>query len=292
MSGCTLCPRKCGTDRSVSVGFCGADDGIKIARAALHFWEEPFISGKGGSGTVFFSHCNLKCVFCQNYQISAEGFGKRVSADRFFEILADLAEQGAENINLVSPTHYAAAVAPILQKFKARYNLPVVYNCGGYEEVETLKMLEGIVDVYLPDIKYFDSRVSAKYSCADDYFQKASKAVAEMRRQRQKDIFEGGMMKSGVAVRHLILPTLADQSIKILDWVRQNLGADTFVSLMAQYSPFYLAHNYPEIDRKITAREYERVLYAAEEMGFKNLLAQELCSADEKFVPSFDLQGV
>ena len=190
MSLCNVCPKNCNSNRNDNVGFCGASKNIKVAKAYLHEWEEPFISGTKGSGTVFFSHCNLKCVFCQNYKISAEGFGKNLSQDELYGVFKNLEQQGAHNINLVTPSHYAPYILPVLQKFKQNSNLPIVYNCGGYEKVETLKMLDGIVDVYLPDMKYVDSRISQKYSHASDYFEVNIKAVLEMKRQQPQDIFD------------------------------------------------------------------------------------------------------
>jgi len=292
MSLCNLCPKNCNANRTDKVGFCGANKNIKVAKAYLHEWEEPFISGTNGSGTVFFSHCNLKCVFCQNYKISAEGFGKNLSQDELYGVFKNLEQQGAHNVNLVTPTHYVPYILPVLQKFKQNSNLPIVYNCGGYEKVETLKMLDGLVDVYLPDMKYVDSRISQKYSHVSDYFDVNTQAVLEMKRQQPQDIFEGDLIKKGVVIRHLVMPNLVDQSKKILDWVCNNLGKNTLVSLMAQYQPFYRACEFDEINRKITEREYNRVLDYADQLEMTNILCQERASSNEKYVPSFDLQGV
>jgi len=292
MSLCNLCPKNCNANRTDKVGFCGANKNIKVAKAYLHEWEEPFISGTNGSGTVFFSHCNLKCVFCQNYKISAEGFGKNLSQDELYGVFKNLEQQGAHNVNLVTPTHYVPYILPVLQKFKQNSSLPIVYNCGGYEKVETLKMLDGLVDVYLPDMKYVDSRISQKYSHVSDYFDVNTQAVLEMKRQQPQDIFEGDLIKKGVVIRHLVMPNLVDQSKKILDWVCNNLGKNTLVSLMAQYQPFYRACEFDEINRKITEREYNRVLDYADQLEMTNILCQERASSNEKYVPSFDLQGV
>ena len=292
MSLCNLCPKNCNANRNEKTGFCGADKNIKVAKAYLHEWEEPFISGTNGSGTVFFSHCNLKCVFCQNYKISAEGFGKNLSQDELYGVFKNLEQQGAHNVNLVTPTHYVPYILPVLQKFKQNSSLPIVYNCGGYEKVETLKMLDGLVDVYLPDMKYVDSRISQKYSHVSDYFDVNTQAVLEMKRQQPQDIFEGDLIKKGVVIRHLVMPNLVDQSKKILDWVCNNLGKNTLVSLMAQYQPFYRACEFDEINRKITEREYNRVLDYADQLEMTNILCQERASSNEKYVPSFDLQGV
>ena len=292
MSLCNICPKNCSVNRNDKVGFCGADKNIRVAKAYLHEWEEPFISGINGSGTVFFSHCNLKCVFCQNYKISAEGFGKNLSQDELYGVFKNLEQQGAHNINLVTPSHYVPYILPVLQKFKQNSNLPIVYNCGGYEKVETLKMLDGIVDVYLPDMKYVDNRISQKYSHASDYFEVNTKALLEMKRQQPQDLFNGDLLTKGVVVRHLVMPNLVDQSKKILDWVCNNLGKNTLVSLMAQYQPFYRANEFGEINRKITEREYSRVLDYADQLEMENILCQEMTSSNEKYVPSFDLQGV
>jgi len=292
MSLCNLCPKNCNANRTDKVGFCGANKNIKVAKAYLHEWEEPFISGTNGSGTVFFSHCNLKCVFCQNYKISAEGFGKNLSQDELYGVFKNLEQQGAHNVNLVTPTHYVPYILPVLQKFKQNSSLPIVYNCGGYEKVETLKMLDGLVDVYLPDMKYVDSRISQKYSHTSDYFDVNTQAVLEMKRQQPQDLFDGDLLTKGVVVRHLVMPNLVDQSKKILDWICNNLGKNTLVSLMAQYQPFYRANEFGEINRKITEREYSRVLDYADQLEMENILCQEMTSSNEKYVPSFDLQGV
>ena len=292
MSLCNLCPKNCNANRTDKVGFCGANKNIKVAKAYLHEWEEPFISGTNGSGTVFFSHCNLKCVFCQNYKISAEGFGKNLSQDELYGVFKNLEQQGAHNVNLVTPTHYVPYILPVLQKFKQNSSLPIVYNCGGYEKVETLKMLDGLVDVYLPDMKYVDSRISQKYSHVSDYFDVNTQAVLEMKRQQPQDLFDGDLLTKGVVVRHLVMPNLVDQSKKILDWICNNLGKNTLVSLMAQYQPFYRANEFGEINRKITEREYSRVLDYADQLEMENILCQEMTSSNEKYVPSFDLQGV
>ncbi|MBE5748840.1 MAG: radical SAM protein [Clostridiales bacterium] len=292
MSLCNVCPKNCNSNRNDNVGFCGASKNIKVAKAYLHEWEEPFISGTKGSGTVFFSHCNLKCVFCQNYKISAEGFGKNLSQDELYGVFKNLEQQGAHNINLVTPSHYVPYILPVLQKFKQNSNLPIVYNCGGYEKVETLKMLDGLVDVYLPDMKYVDSRISQKYSHTSDYFDVNTQAVLEMKRQQPQDLFDGDLLTKGVVVRHLVMPNLVDQSKKILDWICNNLGKNTLVSLMAQYQPFYRANEFGEINRKITEREYSRVLDYADQLEMENILCQEMTSSNEKYVPSFDLQGV
>ena len=285
---CSICPRHCNVDRSVNLGFCQSPDNFRVARAALHFWEEPCISGKEGSGTVFFSGCNLKCVFCQNNEISAENKGVEISDDKLISIFENLISQGANNINLVNPTHYAKRLAKVLGKWKSP--VPIVYNSSGYEEVETLKALDGLIDIYLPDLKYIRAGKALRYSKAADYFEKASAALLEMRRQVE-DKFDGDIMKSGMIIRHLILPQNTNSSIAVLDFIKSNFP-DTFVSLMAQYTPCGDLSEFPEINRKITKREYEKVVNYAFDNSFDKLFIQELSSADKSFIPKFDFTGV
>ena len=285
---CSICPRHCNVDRSVNLGFCQSPDNFRVARAALHFWEEPCISGKEGSGTVFFSGCNLKCVFCQNNEISAENKGVEISDDKLISIFENLVSQGANNINLVNPTHYAKRLAKVLGRWKSP--VPIVYNSSGYEEVETLKMLDGLIDIYLPDLKYIRSEKAMRYSKAADYFEKASAALLEMRRQVE-DKFDGDIMKSGMIIRHLILPQNTNSSIAVLDFIKSNFP-NTFVSLMAQYTPCGDLSEFPEINRKITKREYEKVVNYALDNSFDKLFIQELSSADKSFIPKFDFTGV
>lgn len=285
---CSICPRHCNVDRSVNLGFCQSPDNFRVARAALHFWEEPCISGKEGSGTVFFSGCNLKCVFCQNNEISAENKGVEISDDKLISIFENLISQGANNINLVNPTHYAKRLAKVLSRWKSP--VPIVYNSSGYEEVETLKMLDGLIDIYLPDLKYIRAEKAMRYSKAADYFEKASAALLEMRRQVE-DKFDGDIMKSGMIIRHLILPQNTNSSIAVLDFIKSNFP-NTFVSLMAQYTPCGDLSDFPEINRKITKREYEKVVNYAFDNSFDKLFIQELSSADKSFIPKFDFTGV
>ena len=285
---CSICPRHCNVDRSVNLGFCQSPDNFRVARAALHFWEEPCISGKEGSGTVFFSGCNLKCVFCQNNEISAENKGVEISDDKLISIFENLISQGANNINLVNPTHYAKRLAKVLSRWKSP--VPIVYNSSGYDEVETLKALDGLIDIYLPDLKYIRAEKAMRYSKAADYFEKASVALLEMRRQVE-DKFDGDIMKSGMIIRHLILPQNTNSSIAVLDFIKSNFP-DTFVSLMAQYTPCGDLSEFPEINRKITKREYEKVVNYAFDNSFDKLFIQELSSADKSFIPKFDFTGV
>lgn len=285
---CSICPRHCNVDRSVNLGFCQSPDSFRVARAALHFWEEPCISGKEGSGTVFFSGCNLKCVFCQNNEISSENKGVEISDDKLISIFENLISQGANNINLVNPTHYAKRLAKVLSRWKSP--VPIVYNSSGYEEVETLKALDGLIDIYLPDLKYIRAEKAMRYSKAADYFEKASAALLEMRRQVE-DKFDGDIMKSGMIIRHLILPQNTNSSIAVLDFIKSNFP-NTFVSLMAQYTPCGDLSEFPEINRKITKREYEKVVNYAFDNSFDKLFIQELSSADKSFIPKFDFTGV
>lgn len=288
---CNTCPRNCNIDREINVGFCSVGEKIKIARAELHFWEEPCISGTNGSGTVFFSGCPLKCVYCQNSEISSNAYGKEISTERLAEIFKELEEKGAHNINLVTPTHFTYQILEALKIYKP--NIPIVYNCSGYEKVETLKKLEGIVDIYLTDIKYFDSEVSKKYSKAEDYFDVASNAVKEMIRQQPQNIFlENGIMQKGVIIRHLVLPLNLTQTKKILQWIKNNLPENVIISLMSQYIPLSKACEHKEINRKITKREYEKALNMFYEFGFENGFMQELESSKEDFIPPFNLAGV
>ena len=288
---CNMCPRRCSADRKNSVGFCGVPQDFVIARAALHHWEEPCISGKNGSGTVFFSGCNLRCVYCQNYPISHGCFGKRISDKRLTEIFDSLIEQGAENINLVNPTHYALQLIRVLKDYKSP--VPVVYNSSGYESVETLKRLEGVIDIYLPDLKYITADRAQKYSAAADYFEKASAAIAEMRRQVPEDVVSpDGKLLKGLIIRHLILPMNTNRSIEIFSWIKKTLGERTLVSLMAQYTPCGEIDAFPELQRRITEREYNKVLSFLEEEGFENAFVQKRTAADSGYIPDFDPTGV
>ena len=288
---CNACPRECSVDRAVKRGVCRMPENFVVARAARHDWEEPCISGTKGSGTVFFSGCSLGCVFCQNHEISSENFGKEISDDRLMQIFDELTSSGVHNINLVNPTHYAERLAVVLKEYKPK--IPIVYNSGGYEKVETLRKLEGLVDIYLPDLKYISPERSLKYSRAENYFEYAAPAIKEMIRQTGPAVLDsGGIMKKGTIIRHLILPKNTNQSIKIIEWLSENVPNDTYISLMAQYTPIIHSDAYPELNRAITEREYEKVLIALENSGFYNCFVQELKSASEGYVPKFDLSGV
>lgn len=287
---CSICPRKCNADRENSVGFCKSPAEFRLARAALHFWEEPCISGENGSGTVFFSGCNLKCVYCQNYEISIENKGIVVDDSRLIEIFKSLIEQGAENINLVNPTHYAYRLADIFSKWKCP--VPVVYNTSGYESVQTLKMLDGIVDIYLTDFKYIRPDKAQRYSSAPDYPDVVKNALAEMKRQVQGYAFDSrGVMQKGVIVRHLVLPQNTNSALRIIDYIAENYS-DTYLSIMAQYVPCGSLENYPEINRKITEREYNKVVDYALQTGLENVFIQQTESAEKEFIPPFDFTGI
>ncbi len=261
----------------------------KVARAALHFWEEPLISGKNGSGTVFFSGCCLGCVYCQNYDISQENFGKLISYERLAEIFKELEQNGAHNINLVNPTHYALAIKKALDIYRPK--IPVVYNSGGYDRVETLKMLQGYIDIYLMDLKYLDKSRAKLYSLAEYYPEIAKSAIKEAIIQQPECVIKDGLMQKGVIIRHLILPQGTNEAIKVFDWVRENANTAYF-SIMSQYIPLGQAKDMPIINRKITKREYEKVLNYITEFDFSNVFIQENSSAKEDYIPPFDLKGV
>lgn len=288
---CTLCPRNCGAERTAEsgAGVCRMGTQPKIARAALHMWEEPCISGTRGSGAVFFSGCGLRCVFCQNEAISQQGEGKIVTPERLAEIFRELEAQGAHNINLVTAAHFVPAVLEALNLY--RPNIPIVYNSSGYESIETLRMLSGVVDIYLPDYKYIDSNMAAMLSGARDYPEVAFAAIAEMIRQTGAPVYdENGMMQRGTLIRHLVLPGLTGDSMKILTRIRDEFPGIP-VSLMGQYTPCGRALSIPGMDRKIKKKEYARVLAHMEAIGLDGY-RQELGSADGAFIPSFDETGV
>lgn len=290
---CTLCPRECGADRETSHGFCGGGFLPRAAKAYLHMWEEPCISGTKGSGTVFFSGCSLKCCFCQNYRISAENFGREITVKRLSEIFLELQDKGAHNINLVSPTHYVPQIIAALDMCRDKLHIPVAYNCGGYEKAETIEMLRGYIDIFMPDMKYYSSELSEKYSAAPDYFEYASKAIAKMIEIAGEPVFdENGIMQSGVIIRHMVLPTHRRDSEEVLKKLYELYGKDSFLlSLMSQYTPFYKSCEHKEINRRISTYEYEKVSQLAQELGFNGFM-QERSSAKEEYTPDFDLIGI
>lgn len=292
---CSLCPRKCGADRINSVGFCGMKRTVRLARAALHQWEEPCISGTDetrGSGTVFFSGCVLRCIFCQNHEISAGGFGKDISVERLSEIFLELQAKGAWNINLVSPTPYVPQIIAALNIAGDRLKIPVVYNTGGYERVETLRMLEGFADIYLPDVKYYSDELAAELSSASGYFGIAMSAVEEMLRQVGRPRFSAeGMLEKGVIIRHLVIPGHYRDSVEVIRRIGERFGNDVLFSLMSQYTPFWKAKEIKALNRRITTFEYRKALDAVYAAGLEGYM-QEKSSAREEYTPEFDLFGV
>lgn len=291
---CELCPRKCKVNRFETKGFCGMGASPVCAKATLHKWEEPCISYKNGAGTVFFSGCNLHCVYCQNNAISNEFFGTEINYHRLAEIYLNLQDSGADNIELVTPTHFIPDIIKSLDLAKEKLKIPVIYNSGGYELAETIRMLDGYIDVYLPDIKYFSPDISQKYSSAPDYFGYASLAVLEMIRQTGNLQYnsDGGLLK-GTIIRHLVLPNCRHDSMKIMDWIAENTSSEqVLVSIMSQYTPFdFISDNFSELNRKITKMEYKSVVRHAENLGIFGF-TQQKSSSDEKYVPEFNLSGI
>lgn len=292
---CALCPRACMADRMHGkLGYCHANAHVKIARAALHMWEEPCISGAKGSGTIFFSYCTLQCVFCQNFEISTLGFGEEISISRLAEIFLELQQKGAANINLVTPTQYVIQIIQALTIAKQRgLIIPILYNSSGYETVETLKLLEGYIDIYLPDFKYNNDQLAYRYSKVKGYASIAKQAIAEMVRQTGKPIFnKDGMMQKGVIVRHLILPGQLGDSKDIIEYLHDTYQDTVYISIMNQFTPTRQLAAFPEINRPLTAEEYEEVVQYALMLGVKNAFIQEQGTAKESFIPPFNLDGV
>ena len=291
---CILCPWKCGIDRFSQVGFCGASDKVKIALVSLHQWEEPCLVGTNGAGTVFFSNCNMRCCFCQNHQISQGGFGVEVTIDRLAEIFLEQQERGAVNIDLVTPTHYVPQIITALNIAKSKgLSIPIVYNSNGYENVETIELLKGYVDIFLPDLKYFNDDTAVKYSSAPNYFETASKAIAKMFELVGSTEFDSsGLMKRGLIVRHLILPNHRRESMKIVEWFYKSFGDAIYISLMNQYTPMFNAAKFKELNRRLTTFEYDSVINYALELGIKNCYIQVGKTASKEFVPNFNLDGI
>ncbi len=298
MKECTLCPRNCRVDRLAGqTGYCGQTAQIRAARAALHYWEEPCICGPEGSGAVFFSGCVLKCVFCQNGQIARGKVGWEIETCRLAEIFLELQEQGANNINLVTPTQYVPQIAGALEAAKAKgLRIPIVYNTGSYEKVETLKWMEGLVDIYLPDLKYYSSELAARYSNAPDYFETAAAAIEEMVRQVGEPVMEGqeeeARMKRGVIVRHLLMPGCLEDSKAVIRYLHQTYGNRIYLSIMNQYTPVADLEKYPELNRKVSRRSYEKLVNYALALGVENGFIQEGDTAKESFIPGFDGEGL
>lgn len=295
---CTLCPRNCRIDRTAGqTGVCGQTDGLKVARAALHYWEEPCISGEQGSGTVFFSGCALHCVFCQNADIANGTAGKEITRERLAEIFLELQGKGANNINLVTPGHFAPQIVWALERAKRQgLTVPIVYNTSSYENVDTLKSLEGLVDIYLPDFKYMDAKLSRKYSHAPDYSEVAKAAVAEMVRQTgSAEFFEGdedGLMRRGTIVRHLLLPGYTEDSKAVIRYLYETYGDAIYISIMNQFTPLAGVARYPELNRRVTEAEYDAVVDYAIGLGVEHGFIQDGETAEESFIPQFDGEGV
>lgn len=280
-----MCPRSCNVDRSKVSGFCGSNDKIKIGKVMLHSWEEPILAEKN-SGAIFFSNCPLKCIFCQNYEISQEGKGKDFSVDELVDVIKQLEGMGAENIDLVSPTQYTDQIVKALKIYKPK--VPVVWNSNGYESIESLEKLKGLVDIFMPDLKYVSSKISLEYSKCADYFEKTSQAILKMRELQPQDEYKEGKLIKGMIVRHLVLPNTYLDTKLVLKWIKNNLGKDTIISVMSQYTPYYLANCHTVLKNKISEREYKRVEKTVFELGFENGFLQELNSADECYIPDFE----
>ncbi|MEK6265717.1 MAG: radical SAM protein [Clostridium sp.] len=292
---CNLCPRKCYVNRlEGELGFCKSSKDIKIAKVTLHEWEEPFVSGKGGSGTVFFSDCNLRCVFCQNNSISHEGIGKIVSINRLSEIFLQQQKRGAHNINLVTPTHYVPQIIEALKLAKGNgLNIPVLYNSNGYENLDTIRALKGFIDVYLPDLKYYKDKYALKYSAAPDYFNTASKAITEMVSQVGEPKFDNaGIIQKGVIIRHLMIPGLLFDSKKIIDFIHTTFNDSVYISLMNQYTPLHEAYKYSEINKPLNPEHYDALINYCLNIGITKCFIQESGTSSKAFVPEFDLSGV
>ncbi len=290
LADCTLCPRECHVNRLAGqTGYCRQTAEVRVARASLHLWEEPCISGARGSGTVFFSGCALGCVYCQNYRVSRGQVGKTVTTERLAETFLTLEAQGAHNLNLVTPSHFLPQIVEALTLARKQgLQLPVVYNCGGYEKAETLQLLAGYVDIYLPDLKYCSPDLARKYSHCTDYFQHASIALAEMVRQVGEPVFrQDGLMARGVIVRHLLLPGQLQDSMDVIRYLHQEFGNQIYISIMSQYTPLSVAQEYPELQRKVSTEEYDRLVDYAISLGVENGFIQEGDAALESFIPEF-----
>ena len=288
---CTICPHRCGINRNKVIGRCKATNKIKIALYSIHNFEEPCISGEKGSGTIFFSNCNMNCIYCQNYEISQLGKGKEITIDELANIMIIQQEKGVENINLVTPTSYALQIKEAIIKAKEKgLKIPIVYNTNGYENVETLKLLEGLIDIYLPDLKYAENELGKKYSKVDNYFEVATTAIQEMYRQVGKpQLNENGIMQKGMIIRHLVLPNHIENSKKVLKWIKENVDENVFVSIMAQYFPTYKAKE-TDLNRKLNAKEWEEIENYIEEINIENGYIQELGEHEEEYVPKWEFE--
>lgn len=293
ISKCEICPHKCKVNRYEKKGYCRCDDNVRIALVSKHYFEEPCISGRNGSGTIFFSNCNLNCIFCQNHDISQGGKGIDVTIERLAEIMLEQQERGANNINLVTPTMYVEQIIKAIDIAKKNgLNIPIVYNTNGYEEVETIKKLNGYIDIYLPDFKYFTNELAIKYSKAPNYFEKVTSALIEMQSQFDEYVFDGEIMKKGMIVRHLVLPNHIQNSKNVLKWIKENLREDIYVSVMAQYFPTYKAIGDELIGRKLSFSEYRKIEQYFYGLDIKNGYIQDLGKHEEEFVPDFNMNNV
>jgi len=288
---CEICPHKCKINRiNKEIGRCKSKDTVKIALASIHNYEEPCISGENGSGTIFFSNCNMNCVYCQNYEISQQGLGTEITIKRLAEIFIEQQEKGVENINLVTPTSYVIQIIEAIKiARKKSLKIPIVYNTNGYENLETIKLLDGYIDIYLPDLKYVDNNMAKKYSKVDNYFEIATEAIKEMNRQVGESIFDDrGVMKKGIIIRHLVLPNHIENSKKVLKWIEQNMPEKTFVSIMAQYFPTYKAKEIKDLNRKLTQKEYNEIEQFLYSLNLENGYIQELGEHEEEYVPKWN----
>jgi putative pyruvate formate lyase activating enzyme len=295
LSECNLCPRKCGINRlNNQLGYCKSGRNIKVSKAYLHKWEEPCITGVNGSGTVFFSNCNLQCVFCQNYKISQQGIGKEISTERLSEIFLELQKKGANNINLVTPTHFVPQIIESIRLSKdCGLNIPIIYNSNGYENIETIDLLNGLIDIYLPDLKYYDNKYAIQYSSAPNYFLFASKAITRMVKQVGPPKFDkDGNIKKGVIIRHMMLPKLLFDSKKIIDFIYNTFGDDVYISLMSQYTPTYNAYKHKNLNETLNSKHYSALIDYCLTLGIKNGFIQEGESCSESFIPDFNLEGI
>ena len=292
LTKCEICPHKCGVDRTKNeIARCKSTDKVKIALYSVHHFEEPCISGENGSGTVFFSNCNLNCIYCQNYEISQQGKGREISIEELAEIFIEQQNRNVENINLVTPTSYTLQIIEAIKIAKKKgLVIPIIYNTNGYEEVETLKLLEGYVDVYLPDLKYYDDGIGKKYSKIDNYFEIATKAIQEMYRQVGSPVLdERGMIRKGLMIRHLVLPNYIENSKKVLKWIKENIDKNVYIDIMAQYFPTYQAKNDSKLNRKLTKEEYQEIEEYVYQLDIINGYMQELGEHEEEYVPKWDI---
>ena len=289
---CTICPHRCGINRTTKqAGRCKSTDKVKIALYSTHDFEEPCISGENGSGTIFFSNCNMNCIYCQNYEISQQEKGKEISIEELADIMLEQQEKGVENINLVTPTSYALHIIEAIKIAKNKgLQIPIVYNTNGYENVETLKLLESYIDIYLPDLKYYFNELGQNYSRVNNYFEVATKAIKEMYRQvGAPQLDDNGMMKKGLMIRHLVLPNNIENSKQVLKWIKENINSNVYVSIMAQYFPTYKAKNVDELNRKLTKQEYEEIENYLYDLELENGYIQELGEHEEEYVPKWDI---